>query len=74
MWLISLPAQGASWLGVILIVVQPEEKLGQVRVDLVIANTRQDLEEQEGHSTEQLSTESKSFVWFSLAMDESTDN
>lgn len=57
-----LPAQGASWLGVVLVVVQPEQQLSQVRVDLVVSDTWQDLEEQEGLTTETLKLQMKYFI------------
>lgn len=50
------PAQGATRLGVVLVVVQPQKQLGQVRVDLVVSNTGQDLEEQERLPTKALET------------------
>ena len=51
-----LPAQGAPRLGVVLVVVQPQQQLGQVRVDLVVAYAGQDLEQQEGLPAETLRT------------------
>lgn len=40
------PAQGASSLGVVLVVVQAQQQLGQVRVDLMVPDAGEDLEQQ----------------------------
>lgn len=59
----ALPAQGASSLGVVLVVVQAQQQLGQIGVDLMVPDAGEDFEEQRRLTPEALESERDGRRW-----------